>query len=311
MTTDLERELTAGMAERVASVRLGGDVLVAAARRHRRRVVARRAASATGTLTVAGAVLVVAIGGGPAGPAAPPPGAVSPGATSPAVIAELPTVAFVAARVDAAVSNTGDVVQHVVSQVTFDGQTSQSETWFDTVTGAQRIVGADSPSSPRRDQAMAEASPGGNVVTTVVDFASRTWWTETFPPRSAGEGPYVGGGLLGTTPSDVRDSLTGASESWTVVGPAELDGRATICLRRDFKDDAPGTGGSEQIWVDAETYDVLRTQAEKATPGIRMTVRSDFSELARTPDALANLTVVPPAGFTRVPPPVSAPEGVG
>lgn len=308
MTTDLEQELAAGMAERVASVRLGDDVLVAAARRHRRRAAVYRAVSATGTLTVAGAVLVVAIGGSPAGPG---PGAPSPGTVTPTTIAELPTVAFVAARVDAAVSSTGDVVQHVVNQVSFGGQTSQSETWFDTATGAQRIVGVDAPGTPERDQAMAEASPGGDVVTTIVDIPSRTWWTETFPPRSAGENPYVGDGLLGTTPSDVRDSLTGASRSWTVVGPEKLDGRATISLRRGSADPAQGVSESEQIWVDAETYDVLRTQGVKGTPEGEVTVRSDFSELERTPEALAHLTVVPPADFAQVPPPVSEPEGVG
>ena len=61
------------------------------------------------------------------------------------------------------------------------------------------------------------------------------------------------------TPDELRAAL-GRGDGYTLVGPADLDGQAVLHLRRMFED------GTDELWVDAQTYRAVRRETVKHTP---------------------------------------------
>ncbi|MEU8077314.1 hypothetical protein AB0B31_17905 [Catellatospora citrea] len=284
MNIDLEDELAAGMREHTADLKPSADLLDRAARRNRRRTAAM--ASGTGVFALAAvvAVAMTALGGTPA---APP---VEPGAPP---APELLTVAMVQERAVAALA--ADDVQHIVSTVDYRGKTEHGEWWFDQVTGDSRIT---------RLQA-----PGGAVTMDLWQLVrdDKLTMTQVFHDDRSYlvlERPLDGQrppGPAGSTPDELRAALQ-RGEGYTLVGPEDLAGRAVLHLRFDFAD------GSDELWVDAETYRAVRRETVKHTPDGDARNRLEFEWQPRDDGSLKPLAVKVPDGYTqRQVPPVDGP----
>ncbi|MEV0454309.1 hypothetical protein [Catellatospora methionotrophica] len=278
-----EDELSAGMREHTADLKPSADLLDRATRRNRRRTAAM--ASGTGVFALAAvvAVAMTVLGGTPAVP-------VEPG-TRPAP--ELLTVAVVSERAVAALA--ADDVQHVVSTTTHRGATEHGEWWFDQETGDSHMtyLAADGAAVEReiwldvRDD---------TVTTTEVSHRDRTYLRLDRPAEGGRPGSPAG-----RTVDELRTAL-GRDDGYTLVGPAELDGRAVLRLRLVFED------GTDDLWVDAESYRAVRRELVKHTPDGDARNRLDFTWLPRTPETLATLTAtIPPTYTEKVLPPIDGP----
>jgi hypothetical protein len=283
---DLEDELTAGLHERAAGVHLTRDVLGAARRRHHRRSTVTRAVTATGTVGLAGAVAAGVATSGAAGGGPP-----APAVTTPQVALDAATVS---ARISQALTGVERKVLHIRMRVTVDGERSSNELWRDPVSGAMRATGPKVPGNPRID--IAVRRDGDLQTTTTVDHDRRVWYRDTFdistlPDR--GEGGGKGSGPLSDfSPDGLRASL--ARGEWTLAGRERLDGRQTLHLR------VTGAEGAYDVWVDAESYVLVRrVVARPDGPPLRLV--EDYEYLPRTAVVLAELeqrTV--PAGYERL-----------
>jgi hypothetical protein len=296
MTTRLEDDLTAGLREHAAGVHLTRDLLGAARDRHRRRTLVTRAASATGTVGLAGAVATVLAVQGPvtAGePAGPPvPSALAPtGVTLDA--------ATVSARVTRALTESERQVVHIRMRITLGGRSGGNDLWRDPVTGDQRATGPKVPGSPRQDVVV--DVDGDRQTTTVVNHDEREWWAVTQPvippPNGRPESTKDAGPLGDFSPAGLRESLR--KGYWRLVGEERLDGRATVHLR--VTDAAQY--GEYDLWVDAESYAVVRRVVARADdPPFRLV--EDYEYLPRTPVTLKEVAVqAVPKGYRHVDPP--------
>lgn len=227
---------------------------------------------------------MTALGGTPAAP---------PVATGTPPAPELLTVSVVSERAVAALAV--DDVQHVVSTTTHRGTTEHGEWWFDQQTGDSRITYL-AAAGGTVDREFWQVVRDGTVTTTEVSHGDRTWLRLERPLE--GKRP---GGPAGGTPDELRKALA-RGDGYTLVGPADLDGRAVLHLRLVFED------GTDELWVDAETYRAVRRVTVKHTPDGDARNRLDFDWLPRTPDTLAHLTATIPATYTeRELPPVDGP----
>lgn len=297
MSTHLEDQLAAAMREHTAGIRLTSDIVAAAARRHRRRAAIRRAASAVGTLALAGAVAVVL-------PTLQRPTAPERHhrASGPATTREpaVQTVAYVSARVRATLADDQNQIEQVSINVRQGKRTTyRGEFWYDQATRTERHTSAATPGAAPQDWGATRR--GSRSVMTTVDYKHRVWWTATAPGDPAADER----GLPPSTPAAIRASLKDGSHTFTIVGREQVDGRATLHLR--LSDRFAASPGSQDLWVDAATYQVVRRVTLKPVPDGVLRVQEDFQWLQRTPQALAKLEVVPPPGFTRVSDPVSVP----
>jgi hypothetical protein len=134
----------------------------------------------------------------------------------------------------------------------------------------------------------------GSLITTVVDYASHTWWTARSPrPASTGPAPVTclpGGGvrLSGghhAWPDFIRSQLS--CGAYAVVGKQAVDGTDAVKIT--------GNSGHLTLWVNPATYLPVRLQAGG--------LRTDFQWLRPTPAHRAMLNISVPAGFRQVPPP--------
>jgi hypothetical protein len=286
MTTRLEEELTAGLREHVAGVRLDRDVLAAARRRHRSRAAAVRAASVTGTLGVAGAVAVVVAVTGSPGPV-PVPLATS---GSPADVRL--DVATVSARVSRALADVERLVLHVDSRVTLGGRTARSDLWLDPVSGRFRKDGDRLPGAPRSDELW--ETRGGEQVVTHVDHDDRTWWRDVVVDVSAGEPATERPRDLSA--DGLRDALRRGD--FAIVGRERVDGRETVHLRLTGRP----AGHDYDLWVDAGTFVPVR-KVWVNPDGTPLRVQEDYAYQRRSTTVLAALELAVPAGYRRVPAP--------
>lgn len=286
MNVRLETQLTEAMREYAEGVRLTGDVLHAAARRHRRRTIIYRSAYAAGIMGLVGVLAAgLAING-------PPPARPSVADRDSGTL----TVAQVSTQVNAALGETG-LIEHVVVQARLKDHTLHMEGWFDATTGSDhRRAVVDIPGKPAHETW--GTRDGTRLTVTTVDAKRRVWWTDT---RSVPVGKNFDG-LSPSTPEEIRAALTNSSDRMKLLGREDIDGRATLHLQMP----TDAAAGSDNFWVDAKTYQVVRRVIVKPNPPEdEVRIQEDFEWLERTPEALARVTFTPPAGYTRVPAPAA------
>jgi hypothetical protein len=292
--TRLEDELRAGLAAHAAATPAPArDVFAAATRRHSRRRALQGTALTTGTLSLA-AVLAfgLATGGSPAG--------------APAVV-EL-DAETVAAQVAAALEDADDEIAYTDVHTTLDGSSSRVQIWHDETSRAYRHIGAKIPTAPFYD--VATEIENGKQVMTIVDHGKRSWHRLVTPvPDYGGDRPTKeecqsggpayrpAGDACAITPEAVRDAMTGDEPAFTVVGKEQIDGRTALHLQ--YAGELRKKFGDTDLWVDADTYELMRRQVHATDgDGRDLTVREDYRSLDRTDANLAELEADIPAGFT-------------
>ncbi|GAA0249894.1 hypothetical protein [Cryptosporangium japonicum] len=269
----LDEELSVAMRSRVAGVRLDGAALVAAAERaHRRRRTARRGvALAVGGLTLAASVTGVALLSG-----TPPTG--TPTAPAPAEVTVRP-VGYVVAQASDAIDRNKSKVTYVRTRTTANGETRDEEQWWDGATGDWRRHG---------DGVDALITHTGERATfTVIDHTTRTWWAITYRADSNSEG---------WSKEDIQAALR-KEGAFALVGEESLDGRATVHLRSVVE----RRGSAIDLWVDASSYDLVRT-VERYTPsgGSTADVSTwDYTFVPRSEAELERFRLEPPADYRR------------
>jgi hypothetical protein len=273
--TPLEDELVAGMREHTAGLVPAPDLIDRAVRGNRRRT---RHAAATGSLGVAAvlAVVVATLGSPPArGPSA---------ASQPAP--RMLTVAEVSSRVLATLAT--DDLEHAMITIGQGDIQSTEEFWYDSVTGNSRHHGVQVQRGGGLEDTWIIRHDGTATVT-LVNHATRTWWTKVRSDDNNKTGSHAG-----YTPDELRDQLRDGV--WQLVGDEQINGRAAVHLRQ--------VSGSMtgDLWVDADTYRMVRRHLVKATPGQAITITLDFDWPARTPEALQPFAFTPPAGYTQIDP---------
>lgn len=274
MTMDLERELEAAMRAHVTGARLSPDVLLAAARAHRRRRSARRAAMAAGGLTLAAAVAGIVV----MNPGATTNGSSTPGPSAPQSV-QLQPASYIASHVTEALDRNGTTITYVTTHDSTNGETRDEEQWWDGATGDWRRH------APNADALIKYT--GDRATFTVVDHTTRTWWAITYQADTT----------TGWSKDDIKAALKNEG-SFTVVGQESLHGRDVIRLRVAR---SPKGGSDLQLWVDAKTYDLVRT-VDTYTPsgGAPASVSTwDYTYLPRNPAELRRFTLEPPADYTR------------
>jgi len=285
MNVHLETQLTEAMREYADGVRLSGEVLHAAARRHRRRTITYRSAYAA---PIVGLIGVLAVGLPANGP---PPAGPQGVDRNPAML----TVAQVSTQVNAALGESAGLIEHVVVSATLKGHTLHMEGWLDATTRSDhRRASVDIPGKPAHETWATH--DGTRLTVTTVDSTRRVWWTDT---RSVPVEKQLDS-LSPSTPEEIQRALTEGSNRLVLVGREDIDGRATLHLRMS----TGSTAGSDDLWVDATTYRVVRRVILKPNPPDgHARIQEDFDWLERTPENLARVTFNPPAGYTQVPAP--------
>lgn len=295
MTMQLEDELAAAMREQTAGLRPSADLLDRAARRNRRRTVGTGIATGAFGLAAVLAVTMTALGGTPA---VPPVGPGTPAAP------ELLTVAQVTERAVAALA--ADDVLHVRSRITTapEGDVLTDEQWYDEAGRRARVtrVGADGAASNE----VWIAIEGDTVTTTLVDHARRTWSRSArqvtqdgtgvvrFPADPSG-GRGFGAAGAGNTTEQLRAALT--EGGYALVGPETRNGFEVLRLRA-ARDGGPDVTGTDDLWVDAETYRAVRRETVWHTSVGDNRIELDFEWLPRGAESSAPFTVRVPAGYT-------------
>jgi hypothetical protein len=294
MTTELEEHLVAAMRASVADARLTTDVVAAAAHAHRRRRAVRRGATALSGLTLAAAVAgVVAVNG-----TAP---------TSPSGQPQQPAIhnaRYVATEVSDAIARTEEQIEHSTLRITHQGQTSEGEEWRDGVTGDTRRIDVQ-PDGTKLDYLL--EYDGDHVTTMLLDYSARTWFSERFDANAGDKGAE----MVPRTADEIKTALE-KQTTLAVLGKETLDGRATLHLKLSGDLAVPKEHGSYELWVDAESYELVRVVAQKRpSPQAEPVVaRWDYTYLARTEENLARFTLTPPPGFTKAQPqPQKKPQG--
>ena len=205
---------------------------------------------------------------------------------------DLHDVAYVTARTDAALGTTSDVIVHSTAATgTFD-------TWSDERTGRSRTDVYD-----QDGRLAASAAWRGNPPTTTrVDLAEHTWWT------APGNTPDTTEPDTTINPDAIRQLLHNPHVH--LAGADTIAGHRATHLEITVSSDAPG--GRVDLWVDAETYHLLR---ERITIPDLPVSTTDYTWLARTPSNLARCELTVPAGFAQVaspygttPPPSTTPR---
>jgi hypothetical protein len=137
---------------------------------------------------------------------------------------------------------------------------------------------------------------GADVTETVIDYRSKTWWTETVPVKPGTASPPFScqnqSGLPYALTAAMMREIMRCSDS-VIVGHPRLHGVQTIEI---------GVGnGNFTIWVNASTY--LPVLTALGSPGGFMAQQTAYQWLRATPANLAHLTLPIPPGFKPVPPP--------
>jgi hypothetical protein len=281
----------------VADIEPPPELLTTLRRRQARRAWAIRGVAGSSLAATAGVLALVLAGAGPPSPA-----------TTAGGTPKAETVAFVAQQATAALARTD---QFVEKTETGSPAGDHYVTWIDAATRRDRS-NAFHQGRPATDIAMSTA-PSGTTTVTVVDHASRAWWSYRTDYRP---GKITGTPILSpkmpelSTPDGIRDAITNGGLQ--LLGHDQVDGRDTLHVRL-----SPQVKKQVDVrldlWVDATSY--LPVKSELVTPIGTMTMA--YSWLPRTADNLAQLELVPPANYThRAGPPDGPPvppgsKGVG
>jgi hypothetical protein len=301
MNTELEQRLRADMEHATQDVRVPPGLALKAYRHYRKRTITTRAVAAAGTAAVltAGALSVAEV-----------TGAFGQSAGGP----QVRTTAYVISRVERALSAPG-----MANMVAYTRTVYPAGVTLQPVPGGVTGSGDPGASSPRggdyellwayhHSGNLSSFTASGQRVfderitvgkaslsTTVVTYASHTWWrAQSARPAatgSASQGCLPGGqirlnGSANAWPDFIHSQL--ACGAYTVAGKQLLGGVDALKI----------TGGSGQItlWVNPVTYLPMRLEQGGA-------VQVNFQWLAPTRANLAMLNMPVPASFHQVEPP--------
>jgi hypothetical protein len=288
MSTQLEDLLTEGLQRRSAEITLPDHVFGKALRSYRRRRNGTRALVVTGVVATSAAVGLATV----SGPATRPETRPTAGPSRPVTSHRLDTVAFVRAKVAAAVDASTAIV-HTTHRY---GLNPREERWTDQQTG--QFVDWIYRDSGRPDSAI--FWPGHGMTSTVVFYAEKSWSTVD----TGGSFPMKPATQLFDTPEQIRDALV--HDEITLVGHEQLRGRETVHLKyvttSAFSDGHPV---HVDTWVDAQSYLPLRvvqqsTYVPTYLPKGYQRAVDDLDWLPRSPENVAKISLTPPAGFKHV-----------
>jgi hypothetical protein len=306
---DAGTALQAAMNACVSDIRMPASLLDNAVSRDRTRKTRIRLASAAGVIVAVAAIATVvavtaAVPGRPSGHVASP---------RPTASARVQTAAYVLDRVAAAQVNS----YRMISVDQGDGVI-----YTDVATQQQRIVSALRDSSGQPYFQITTAIGGGAYNETDIVYQYHVY--ATFTTSSLDEGSQVTLSsflpLQGNSDPYVAFQQALKAGTITVVGHQSLNGHDTILIRVNtkIKPSAKLQWPPSWIWVDASTYLVVQTKhfipEFPSTPGGKISWRAmvdQVSWLPPTPQNLAQLTVTPPAGFTKIPYSVLAQKYLG
>jgi hypothetical protein len=300
------------MAQTVADVRLPTGLLDQAVARNRRRTVRNRLIGATSTVAVmaAAAALVFSLPGG-----AVPGGAGTSTAHQPQP--KLQTAAYILAHASAAQVNSRTMIS-----VT---RASNGTTYTDVATQQQRYIAGIRASNGQPYFEWSDIIKDGTWTETMVVNQGRVYSVDTARGSDTGS---IGAFLPLQAQSDpVAAFNTALGQSIVkVVGHQELGGRDTILLRVNREVTQCKKAGypaiakakcptskpvstqppPDEVWIDASTYLVVQTKNYKPSPtpvkGTWPSYTTTVSWLPSTPANLANLSITPPRGYTKIPP---------
>jgi hypothetical protein len=312
---DARSALQAAMSACVSDVRIPASLLDNAVSRERTRKTRIRLASAAGvTAAVAAMVTVIAVTA--AVPGRPSGHVASPRPTAggrPAAGRPMESAAYVLDRVAAAQVNSYRMisVQHGDGLIYTDVETQQ-----------QRIVSALRDSSGQPYFQITTTIGGGAYAETDIVYQYHVYSTFTTSSLDDGSQVTLSSFLPLQGNSDPRVAFQQALKAGTitVVGHQSLNGRDTILIRvkTRIKPSAKLQWPPSWIWIDASSYLVVQTKQFVSNfrpgPGGKITWRPIVNQvtwLPPTPQNLAQLTVTPPAGFTKIPYSVLAQKYLG
>jgi hypothetical protein len=298
---DAGAALQAAMSACVSDVRLPASLLDSAISRHRTRKTRIRLASATGLMAAvaagaAMAVVIAAVPGRPAGHVASHRPVAAPRAQS-------QSPAYVLDRAATAQVNS----YRMISVDQGDGVT-----YTDVATQQQRTVSALRDSSGQPYFQITIAIAGGHWIETDIEYQHHVYSTFTTSSMDEGKQVTLSSFLPLQGNSDPHVAFQQALNAGTiaVVGHQRLNGRDTILIRVDSAVKAPSKiqWPPSWIWIDASTYLVVQTKHSipifPSAPGGKVSWRVAVDQVAwlqPTPQNLAQLTVTPPADFTKIP----------
>jgi hypothetical protein len=301
------------MAQTVADVRLPAGLLDQAVARNRRRTVRNRLIGATSTVAVAAAAaLVFSL-----------PGGTVPGGTGTSTahqvlpVPKMQTAAYILAHAS---------VAQVNSRTMISVTRASNGTWYtDVATQQQRYIASIRASNGQPYFEWSDIIKDGTWTETMVVNQGRVYSVDTARGSDTGS---IGTFLPLQAQSDpVAAFNTALGQGMVkVVGHQELGGRDTILLRvnREVTQcEKPGYPAiakakcpagkpvstqpppDDEVWIDASTYLVVQTKNYKPSPkpvkGIWPSHTTTVNWLPSTPDNLANLSITPPSGYTKIP----------
>jgi hypothetical protein len=302
------------MAQTVADVRLPAGLLDQAVARNRRRTVRNRLIGACSTVAIAAAAvaLVVSLPGG-----AVPGGTGTSAAHGPQPAPKMQTAAYILAHASAAQVNSRTMIS-VASDVS-------GIEYTDVATQQQRYIAGIRASNGQPYFEWSDIIKDGTWTETMVVNQGRVYSVQTASGSDTGR-------ISAFLPLQAQSNPVAAFNTALkqglvkVVGHQELDGRDTILLRvnraatRCEKPGHPAIAKSNcsngdpvsnqsapdnEVWIDASTYLVVQTRSYKPGPtaanGAWPSFTTTVDWLPPTPANLANLSITPPSGYTRIP----------
>lgn len=276
----LEEHLAVGMREHTADAVAPPDILDRAVRANRRRG-RRLAAIGSGVAVVAVLAAVFASTPTPHGP--PPPAATATAMPSPS--ASPLTAGDVVQRAIDVLAN-GDVDHVRLTEEHADGVTTEEEIWFDPVNNDHRLR-LKTPRPGDHGIEMWYIENGTQESTSFyVDHTVRTWTVEHSREPLTTKLPYM--------PTQLRTKLN--------EGGYRLTGQEAISGRPAYHLVSSTPQRSDELWVDAGTFQIVRRTIAQLQLAIDFTVTLDFDWQPRTPDSLKPFKFTPPAGYRKVEP---------
>jgi hypothetical protein len=302
------------MAQTVADVRLPAGLLDQAVARNRRRAVRNRLIGATSTVAVmaAAAALVFSLPGGTV-----PGGTGNSTAHQGQPVLKMQTAAYILAHASAAQVNSRTMISvaHAV-----DGTM-----YTDVATQQQRYIAGIRASNGQPYFEWSDIIKDGTWTETMVVNQGRVYSVET--ARGSDAGSIASFLPLQAQSNPVTAFNTALRQGIVkVVGHQELGGRDTIllrvnrevtqCKKAGYPATAKGNCANgepastqpppdDEVWIDASTYLVVQTKNYKPSPkavkGTWASFTTTVNWLPATPANLANLSITPPRGYTKIP----------